>query len=76
MQESQVQSLGREDTLEKEMTIHSVFLPGEFHGQRSLLGYHPYDYKESDMTEHTCNNTTRLGKNCFCIKYVKIKTFP
>ena len=28
-----------------------VFLPGEFHGQRSLVGYSPWDCKESDMTE-------------------------
>ena len=28
-----------------------VFLPGEFHGQRSLVGYSPRGYKESDMTE-------------------------
>ena len=26
-------------------------LPGEFHGQRSLVGYSPWDHKESDMTE-------------------------
>ena len=29
-----------------------VFIPGEFHGQRSLAGYSPWDCKESDMTEH------------------------
>ena len=28
-----------------------VFWPGEFHGQRSLEGYSPWGYKESDMTE-------------------------
>ena len=28
-----------------------VFLPGEFHGQRSLAGYSPWGRKESDMTE-------------------------
>ena len=27
-----------------------VFLPGEFHGQRSLAGYCPWGWKESDMT--------------------------
>ena len=27
-----------------------VFLPGEFHGQRSLVGYSPWDCKESNMT--------------------------
>ena len=28
-----------------------VFLPGKFHGQRSLVGYSPWDGKESAMTE-------------------------
>ena len=28
-----------------------VFLPEEFHGQRSLVGYSPWSCKESDMTE-------------------------
>jgi len=28
-----------------------VFSPGEFHGQRSLVGYSPWGCKESDMTE-------------------------
>ena len=28
-----------------------VFLPGESHGQRSLVGYSPWGHKESDTTE-------------------------
>ena len=28
-----------------------VFLPGEFHGQRSLAGYSPRGHKESDTTD-------------------------
>ena len=28
-----------------------VFLPGEFHRQRSLAGYSPWGHKESDTTE-------------------------
>ena len=28
-----------------------VFLPGEFHGLRSLVGYSPWGCKESNMTE-------------------------
>jgi len=28
-----------------------VFLPGEFHGQRSLGGYSPWSRKELDTTE-------------------------
>ena len=30
-----------------------VFLPGEFHGQRSLAGCSPNGCKELDMTEET-----------------------
>ena len=30
----------------------SGLLVGEFHGQRSLVGYSPWVHKESDMTEH------------------------
>ena len=29
-----------------------VFLPGEFHGQRSLAGYRPWGCKELDVTAH------------------------
>ena len=28
-----------------------VFLPGESHGQRSLVGYSPWGHKELDTTE-------------------------
>ena len=31
--------------------LRPVFLPGEFHGQRSLARYSPCGHKESDMTE-------------------------
>ena len=51
MQETQILSLGWEDPLEKGMASHSSFLSGEFYGQRSLVGYSPWDRKESDMTE-------------------------
>ena len=30
----------------------SVFLPGDFHGQRNLVGYGPWGCKESDMRKH------------------------
>ena len=49
--ETRVQSLGWEDPLEKEMSIHSSILPGKSHGQRSLEGYSPWGHKESDTTE-------------------------
>ena len=46
MQETWVRSLDWEDPLEKEMASHSVFLPGESHGQRSLVGHSPWGRKE------------------------------
>ena len=42
-----------------------VFLPREFHGQRSLAGSSPWSCKESDMTEqltHTADHQTRVLK--------------
>ena len=42
-----VQSLGQEDPLRKGM----VFLPGEFHGKRILVGCSPWGHKKSDTTE-------------------------
>ena len=46
-----VQPLGQEDFLEESLATHSIFLPGESHGQRSLVGYSPWGHKETDMTE-------------------------
>ena len=53
MQEIQVQSLGQEDPLRKGMATHSVFLPGESHGQRSLVDNSAGGCKELEMTEVT-----------------------
>ena len=50
MQEIQVLSLGWEDRLEKGMVTHSSILAGEFHPQRSLMGYN-HGVEESDTTE-------------------------
>ena len=47
----QVPSVGQEDPLEKGRATHSSILPGEFHGQRSLVGYSPWSCKELDMIE-------------------------
>ena len=51
VQETKVQSLGGEDPLEKGMAPTPVFLPGELHEQRSLVGYSPWGCKELDTTE-------------------------
>ena len=51
IQEMQVQPLGEEDPLMKEMATHSSILAGESRGQRSLTGYSPWGRKGSDTTE-------------------------
>ena len=56
MRETRVRSLVQEDPLEKEMVFPTpVFLPGESHGRRSLVGYSPWGRKEMDTTE--CRHT-------------------
>ena len=58
MQETQVQSLRREDALEEEgmTTPPWVFLPGELNGQRILVSYSPWGREESDIT--ACHSFT------------------
>ena len=51
VQENQVRSLVWEDPWRREWHPTPVFLPGESHGQRNLVGYSPRGRKESDMTE-------------------------
>ena len=49
MWETWVQSLGREDPWRRERLLTAEFLPGEFHGQKSLVGYSPWG-QLSDFT--------------------------
>ena len=51
MWETWIQSMGEEDSLEKEISTHPVFLPRKSQGQRSLMGYSPWGHKEADTTE-------------------------
>ena len=51
MWETQVQSLGWDDLLEKEMATHSRFLTGKFHGQKCLVGYSAQSHKELDTSD-------------------------
>ena len=62
MQETWVQSLGQEDPLEKDMATAPEFLPGEFHGQRSLVDSSLWGSNESDTTK-------QLTFSHFCSKY-------
>ena len=45
--------------MEKEMETTPVFLPGESHGQRSLVGCSLWGHKESDMTEQASTFTSK-----------------
>ena len=51
VQETRVPSLGQEDPPEKGMATTPIFLPGESHGQRSMVGYSSWGHNESDMTQ-------------------------
>ena len=54
-----VPGLGRSRDWRRAWQPTPVFLPGEFHGQWSLVGYSPWGLRESDMTErltHTQSN--------------------
>ena len=42
-----------------------VFLPGEFHGQRSPVGYSPWGHKELDMSEQTRSHSHTHVIVCF-----------
>ena len=59
MQETQVQSLGQEDPVEKEMATHSNILAWGIHGQKSLA-----DYRESDVTKHARTKPSKEGALC------------
>ena len=64
-QETWVQSLGREGPLEEKWQPTPVFLAGECHGQRSLMGYHPQGCTESYMTEATPHTYVAPSAKCF-----------
>ena len=59
-----VQSLGWEDPPEKAMATHSSTLAWEIHGQRSLMGYSPWDRKESDTSKQLTLSLSVTFKFC------------
>ena len=42
-----------------------VFLPGKFHGQRSLVSYSPVGGKELDAIEHACMTILHCDSSLF-----------
>ena len=62
MQETQVQSLGQEDLLEKEMATHFSILTWKIPGTEEPGGLTVHEIEtELDMTEQLNSNTTRQG---------------
>ena len=60
-----VQSLGREDKLEKEMATHSSILAWKkSHGQRSPVGYSPWGHKELDTAEQLSTSSSTMRRGC------------
>ena len=83
LQENQVQSLGQEDPLEKGMTIHSVFLLGEFSWTEDPGGLLPMGFQKvrcktgQEATVRTRHGTTdwfQIGKGlrqgCILLPYL------
>ena len=77
IQENQVQFLDWEDPLEKGMATHpNIFLPEEFHAERSLVG--PWGRKEWDTIEQLTLSFShvsylfRLGNKVKEFKYLTI----
>ena len=61
--ETQLNPWVRKITWRREQPPTPVFLPGEFHGQRGLVGYSPWGRKEVDTTEQlTVSLTSRLSR--------------
>ena len=50
-EDKRVPSLGQEIPWEKKWQPTPVFLPGESHGQRNLVGYSPWGHEDLDMTD-------------------------
>ena len=55
-----------------------VFLPGELHGQRSLVGYSPWGPKDLRTTECTCARDQGKNKKIFLKQepLMVLKTIP
>ena len=60
MKETQVRFLVQKDPLEEGWLLTPLFLPGEFHGQRSLASYSPWSHKQSDTTERLTYTHTHI----------------
>jgi len=62
---TQVQYLVEKIPWRKEWQPTPVSLPGEFHGQRRLVGYSLWGLKQSDTTEGLNNDNQFQKSSCF-----------
>ena len=62
-QETQIQSLGREDPLEEEMATHSSILAWKIAWAEELRGLQFMRATESDMTELLSTHTYNINKS-------------
>ena len=57
------------------MAAHSSILAGKSHGQRSLMGYSPWDHKELDMAKrlstHAYGSFSHIDKNVIGLNLCK-----
>ena len=74
MRENWVRSLGREDTLEKEMVTHSSILAWKSHGWRSLVGSSPRRCKELDTTEQLHFHLFIEGDISYTLDFIDINS--
>ena len=75
MQETQV-SLGQEDALEKEPATNPVFLPGEFPGQRHLVGYSPRSVKVAQLCLTLCDPMDSTVQGILPARILEWAAFP
>ena len=74
LQETWVRSLGWEISWKKRWRLTPVFLPGELHGQRSLVGYSPRTHRVG----HNWATNTHIGKEptCQCKRHKRHRFDP
>ena len=69
----------KESDTAEQLSLSLVFLPGEFHGQRSMVGCRPQGHKESDTTERLTHNASPILLSIyFCTSFSQVcfSNFP
>ena len=73
MQETQVQSLGQEDILGKEMATYSGILAWRILWTEEPMCYSPWDPKELDMTEQLSTEVIKYSRRGRAVKLPEVK---